>query len=178
MGPATGSVRFEQRWRSRIGASVNAATPLIIDDLIFLSSSYGTGAVTLRVSDNQLTELWASDDVMSNHYATAVHHDGYLYGFHGRQEYSPSFRAVELRTGRVRWSEDRFGAGTVTLVGDRLLIMRETGELLIAEASPDAFRPVASAQVIDAPVRAYPALANGYLYVRNTNTLICLDLRP
>ena len=176
--PATGSVRFEQRWRSRIGASVNAATPLIIDDLIFLSSSYGTGAVTLRVSDNQLTELWASDDVMSNHYATAVHHDGYLYGFHGRQEYSPSFRAVELRTGRVRWSEDRFGAGTVTLVGDRLLIMRETGELLIAEASPDAFRLVASAQVIDAPVRAYPALANGYLYVRNTNTLICLDLRP
>ena len=33
--PATGSVRFQLRWRSRLGASVNAATPLIIDDLIF-----------------------------------------------------------------------------------------------------------------------------------------------
>ncbi len=176
--PATGSVRFQQRWRSRIGASVNAATPLVIDDLIFLSSSYGTGAVTFRVRDNQLTELWTSDDVMSNHYATTVHHDGYLYGFHGRQEYSPSFRAVELATGRVLWSEDRFGSGTVTLVGDRLVIMRESGELMLAEASPDGFRPITSAQVIDAPVRAYPALANGYLYIRNDNTLVCLDLRP
>ena len=74
---------------------------------------------------------------MSNHYATSVYHDGYLYGYHGRQEFNPSFRAVELRTGTVRWSEDRFHAGTVTLAGDRLLILRETGELILADASPD-----------------------------------------
>lgn len=176
--PATGSVRFEMRWRSRLGSSVNAATPLIIDDLIFLSSTYGTGAVTLRVSGNELTRLWASDDAMSNHYANSVYHDGYLYGYHGRQEFNPSFRAVGLRTGRVRWSEDRFRAGTVTLAGDRLLILRETGELILADASPDRFRPIARAQVLDPPVRAYPALANGYLYARNEDTLICLDLRP
>ncbi len=176
--PATGSVRFQLRRRSRLGASVNAATPLIIDDLIFLSATYGTGAVTLRVSGNELTPLWASDDVMSNHYATSVYHDGYLYGYHGRQEYNPSFRAVELRTGTVRWSEDRFHAGTVTLAGDRLLILRETGELILADASPDRFRPIARAQVLDPPVRAYPALANGYLYARNEDTLVCLDLRP
>ena len=176
--PATGSVRFQLRKRSRLGASVNAATPLIIDDLIFLSATYGTGAVTLRVNGNELTPLWASDDVMSNHYATSVYHDGYLYGYHGRQEYNPSFRAVELRTGTVRWSEDRFYAGTVTLAGDRLLILRETGELILADASPDRFRPIARAQVLDPPVRAYPALANGYLYARNEDTLVCLDLRP
>ena len=161
-----------------LGASVNAATPLIIDDLIFLSATYGTGALTLRVSGNELTPLWASDDVMSNHYATSIYHDGYLYGYHGRQEFNPSFRAVELRTGSVRWSEDRFRAGTVTLAGDHLLILRETGELILADPSPDRFRPIARAQILDPTVRAYPALANGYLYARNEDTLVCLDLRP
>ena len=88
-----------------------------------------------------------------------------------------AFRAVELRTGKVRWSEERFRAGSVTLAGDRLLILREGGELVLAAASPDAFRPLARAQVLPAVVRAFPALADGFLYARNENTLVSLDLR-
>jgi hypothetical protein len=60
---------------------------------------------------------------------------------------------------------------------DRLLILRETGELVLAAATPDAFRPIARAQILPATVRAFPALANGLLYARNEKTLICLDLR-
>ena len=177
LDPATGDVRFEQRWRSRLGASVNAATPLVIGDLIFASASYGTGAAVFQTGGRELTSLWSSDDVLSNHYATSVYHDGYLYGFHGRQEYGPSFRAVELRSGDVQWSEDRFMAGSVTLAGDRLVIMRESGELVLAAAAPDAFSPLARAQILPPVVRAYPALAGGLLYVRNTDTLVCVDLR-
>ena len=177
LDPATGAVRFEQRWRSRLGASVNAATPLVIGDLIFASASYGTGAAVFEAGGPELAALWSSDDALSNHYATSVHRDGYLYGFHGRQEYGPSFRAVELRTGAVQWSKDRFMAGSVTLAGDRLVIMRETGELVIAAATPDAFTPLARAQVLPPVVRAFPALADGRLYVRNGDTLVCVDLR-
>jgi outer membrane protein assembly factor BamB len=177
LDPATGRVQFQRRWRARQSASVNAATPLVIGDLIFISAEYGPGAATLRLDGTTLSELWASDDVLSNHYATSVHSDGILYGFHGRQEYGPSFRAVELRIGKVRWSQDQFHAGSVTLAGDRLVIVRETGELIIAPASPDAFRPTARAQILPATVRAFPALADGLLYVRNEKTLVCLDLR-
>ena len=177
LDPASGRILFERRWRSRLRSSVNAATPLVDDDVVFVSATYGTGASTLRVNGTELEELWSSDDVMSNHYATSVARDGYLYGFHGRQEYNPSFRAVELRTGEVQWSVDAFRAGTVTLAGDRLVIVRETGELLIAEASPEAFTPLASTQILPPVIRAYPALAHGRLYVRNEDTLVCLDLR-
>lgn len=177
LDPATGQVQFQRRWRARQAASVNAATPLVIGDLIFVSSEYGPGAAVLRVDGSTVTELWASDDVLSNHYSTSVYRDGYLYGFHGRQEFGPSFRAVELRTGKVRWSQDQFHAGSVMLARDRLLILRETGELILAEASPGAFRPLARAQVLPAPVRAFPALADGLLYARNDKTLVCLDLR-
>lgn len=177
LDPATGAVRFERRWRSRLGASVNAATPLVLGDRVFISSSYGTGAALLRVEGGTLTEEWTGDDSMTNHYATAVERDGVLYGFHGRQEYSPGLRAVDARSGEVRWSEDRFGAGTVTLAGDRLVILRESGELLLAEATPDAFRPLASAPILPGVVRAYPALADGRLYARNADTLVAVDLR-
>jgi outer membrane protein assembly factor BamB len=177
LDPATGSALFQRPWRSRSASSVNAATPLVIGDIIFASATYETGALALRLSGGQLTELWSSDDVMSNHYATTVYHDGHLYGYHGRQEFNPSFRAVELATGKVKWSVDRYRAGSVTLVGDRLLIARETGELVLAPASPDAFKPLAQARVLRGTLRALPAVSDGFVYLRNENTLVCLDLR-
>jgi outer membrane protein assembly factor BamB len=179
LDPATGAVQFQRRWRARLAASVNAATPLVIGDLIFVSAEYGPGAAVLRVSGSTLSALWASDEVLSNHYATSVHHDGYLYGFHGRQEFGPSLRAVELKTGAVKWSLEQFRAGSITLVNDRLLILRESGELMLAPATPQAFKPMARAQVLQGSVaRPYPALADGILYARNENTLVAVDLRP
>ena len=177
LDPATGVVQFQKRWRARQNASVNAATPIVLGDLIFISAEYGPGAVALRLEGTMLTELWNSNDALSNHYATSVLHDGVLFGFHGRQEYGPSFRAVEFKTGRVRWSQDRFMAGSVILAGDRLLILRENGELILAPASPDVFKPIARVRVLPETVRAFPALANGLLYARNEKTLVCLDLR-
>jgi outer membrane protein assembly factor BamB len=175
--PASGEILFQFPWRARSQASVNAATPLVIGDLIFLSASYGTGAVMLRVNGSQLEKLWSGDDSLSNHYSTSVYHDGHLYGYHGRQEYGQGFRAVELRTGKVRWSEDSFGAGTVTRAGGRLLLMRENGELLMIRAAPERFEVLSRAQILPGTVRAYPALANGLFYVRSGNTLVCVSLR-
>ncbi len=177
LDPTNGSVQFQRIWRARQASSVNVATPLVIGDLIFVSAEYGPGAGVLRLEGKSLTELWASDEVLTNHYATSVYYEGILYGFHGRQEFGPSFRAVELATGKVQWSEDQFRAGTVTLVGDRLLILRENGEMVLAEASPDGFKTLARSQILRPTIRAYPAIADGFLYVRNENTLECLDLR-
>jgi outer membrane protein assembly factor BamB len=182
LDPDTGKVQFQKRWRALQAASVNAATPLIINDpagdLIFVSAEYGPGAGVFRINGANLVPFWTSDEVLNHHYATSVYRDGILYGFHGRQEFGQSFRAVELRTGKVRWSQERFLAGSVMLAGDRLLIMRETGELVLAAASPDAFRPLARAQVLPAVVRAFPALADGLFYIRNEKEMVCLDLRP
>lgn len=181
LDPATGKVQFQKRWRALQAASVNAATPIVVNDpagdLIFVSAEYGPGAGVFRVDGANLAPLWTSDDVLTNHYSTSIYRDGILYGFHGRQEFGQSLRAVELRTGKVRWSQERFLAGSMILAGDRLLILRETGELVLAAATPDAFRPIARAQILPATVRAFPALANGLLYARNEKTLICLDLR-
>ena len=86
-------------------------------------------------------------------------------------------RCIEFKTGKVRWNVDGFGAGTVTLAGDKLLLVREGGELVLAAVSPSAFRQISAAKVLPPTVRAYPAIANGRIYVRNEKTLVCVNLK-
>lgn len=101
LDPANGSVRYQFRWRARMAASVSAAAPIVIKDQVFLSASYGTGAILLQVANNAVKPVWSGDESMSNHYSTSVYRDGYLYGFEGRQEFGQSLRCVELATGKV-----------------------------------------------------------------------------
>ena len=176
LDPANGKIAFEFPWTPQIHASVSAATPLLIGDLIFISASYGAGAALLRFHPNGPERVWSGDDILSNHYATSVHHEGFLYGFDGRQEQGCNLRCVELKTGKARWSQDAFGAGAILLAGDQLLVLTEKGKLVRAPASPAGFKPNAQAQVLPFVVRAYPALANGFLYARSKDQLVCLDL--
>src|SRR6266568_1663980 len=177
LDPASGKVLFRYPWRPPMSASVSAATPLVIGDLIFLSASYGTGAILLRFNQAKPEMIWSGDDILSNHYATSVHHDGFLYGFDGRQEQSCNLRCIELKTGHIRWSRDGFGAGTVLLAGNQLLVLTEKGELIRALAEPKEFKPNGRAQILPFFARAYPALADGLFYARSKDQLVCVDLR-
>jgi outer membrane protein assembly factor BamB len=180
VNPADGKIQFQYPWKPPEFASVSTATPLVDDDLIFISASYGTGAILLRVKDNGVEKVWSADRVLSNHYATSVLRDDFLYGIDGRTDPGfrpgPSLRCVELKTGKIRWKDDTVGAATVTLAGDQLLLVTERGELIRAAANPDGFKPNARAEVLPNHVRAYPALADGFLYARSQNKLFCLDL--
>jgi outer membrane protein assembly factor BamB len=176
LDPSNGQVRFSFPWRSRSSASVNASTPLVIGNQVFVSASYGTGAILFDVNGNAYSKIWSNDDTMSNHYSTCVYRDGFLYGFHGRQEEGQALRCVQLRTAKVMWDVDSYGAGTVTLAGNRLFILRENGELVMAPASPDGFHPTAHARILKV-VRAYPAIADGLLYARDEHTLVCVRLK-
>ena len=182
VNPSNGAVYFDFPWRSRDNNSVSAATPVVSGDVIFLTASYGTGAVLLRVENGGARTIWSGDEVLSCHYATPVLHDGYLYGVDGRADPGmqprPSLRCVELQTGKVCWSQDDFGAATATLAGGQLFVLTEQGELLRAPVNPKSFRIAARAQILPEGVRAYPALADGCLYARARNALVCVDLRP
>jgi outer membrane protein assembly factor BamB len=175
--PERGEVVHEFPWRPRINASVNAAAPVVLGDRIFLSTSYGRGAVLLDASASKLERVWDSDESLSSHYAPVLHRQGYLYGWHGRQEYGPELRCVEAASGAVKWSAKLAAGGAAILAGSRLILMHENGELALAEASPEGFRELARAEILPATVRALPALAAGRLYARNPRSLVCVDLR-
>ena len=174
---ADGKVVFRHAWQPPMSASVSAATPLVISDQIFISASYGTGASLLRFRESAPEVIWSRDEVLSAHYATAVLHEGFLYGFDGRQEQGCELRCVELKTGKVQWSESGLKAGIVTLANDQLLVLTERGELIQTPASPAGFKPSQRAQILPFVARAHPALADGYFYARSKDKLVCVDLR-
>jgi hypothetical protein len=154
---------------------------LVGGDQIFISACYDKGATLLRFKEGGPQQIWSSEAALSSHYATAVHRDGFLYGFDGRAdpgfEPGPSLRCVELATGKVRWSEPSLKPGTVTLAGEELLVLTGQGELLKAAATPNGFKPSARAQILGLEVRAHPALADGMFYARSKEKLVCVDLR-
>jgi outer membrane protein assembly factor BamB len=177
LDPQNGRVRYSKRWRSRMNASVNAATPLVADDSVFISSSYNTGAILLRVRTQGVEEIWHNDESMSNHYNTCIHHAGHLYGFDGRQEEGARFRCVELKTGKVRWTVDGFGCGSMVLAEGKLIILTENGDLALAEATPESYKEKARSRVLTKPCRSEIALANGRLFARDGKKLVCWNLK-
>jgi outer membrane protein assembly factor BamB len=178
LDPATGKVRYQKRWRSRSDASVNAATPLAIGDLLFFSSSYETGALLLKVGAKDVAEVWSNDDSMSNHFSTCVVYNDHLYGFHGRQETGAALRCAALKTGKVMWTQDRHGCGSMVLAGNHAFVLTEDGDLVSVELTPEAYREKARAAVlVNRPIRAQPALADGKLFIRDAKRLLCLNVQ-
>jgi outer membrane protein assembly factor BamB len=175
--PANGAVRFSKQWRARIDASVNAATPIIVGDQLFVSASYGTGALLARIKKDKLEEVWSNDETMSCHYDTPVYHDGYLYGFDGREESGAVLRCVELKTAKMKWEKKGFGTGSMIVADGNLILMSENGELVLLGATPEKYDEKSKAAVLTGPVRAYMALANGRLYARDNKKLVCWNLK-
>ena len=178
LNPKSGDVLFQKKWRARYDASVNAATPLIIGDQAFFSTSYETGALLLKLKANGADEIWTDENVMSNHYNTCVYLDGHLYGFDGRQEAGPSLRCVELKTKKVKWDVEKFGCGTMIAADGMLIVLTEKGNLHLVKATPAAFRELAQVRLLEAgPCRAQIALASGRLYARDQKKLVCVELK-
>jgi outer membrane protein assembly factor BamB len=178
LDPANGKIFFQYPFGPTERSSVTAATPLVNGDLVFLSGCYGAGSTALRIQKEKPTKVWASEEAMLNHYATCVHRDNLLFGFDGRQEQRPAFACIDWNTGKQLWRKDGFGAGAVAMAGDRLLILLETGELVLAEATGAEYKELQRAQVVGSGGRAYPALADGFCYARGKDKLVRLDLRP
>ncbi len=178
INPVDGNIDFQQRWRSRIHASVNAAAPLVVADQIFITSSYNTGALVMKSTKDGYKKIWSNDTSLSSQYASVMHKDGFLYGTHGRADIPPipALRCVELATGKIKWSEDRFGDCQMILCGDRLTALMEDGELVLGQVSPNGWKEISRAQVVGLDARRQPALADGRLYVRSKNQISCLEV--
>ncbi|MFM8479344.1 MAG: hypothetical protein ACKOEO_26440, partial [Planctomycetaceae bacterium] len=73
-----------------------------------------------------------------------------------------------------------FDYGTLLRVGDELLILTSGGELIRAAADPSAYRETQRAKILAATDSGYrlPAISNGRLFVRDDNTLKCLEVGP
>ena len=179
LDPETGKTNWQLPTRRQSSGNVYAASPIPFGDSIFLSGWYGLGADLLRVKDGQPKVVWHKDDVVSTHYANAIIHDNYLYGFHGHawERGGPTLRCADLATGKVLWERPQGGSGTIVQCGKNLLILFDSGELQLVEANPKEFKVKARMQAVGRVTRSYPAIADGFVYIKGPKKLVCVDLR-
>lgn len=180
--PVSGKQRGYAPWRAKKLYSVNAATPVVVGDRIFITEGYRIGGHLLRAGDSRLTTLWKDaprERSIASHWGTPVHHEGVLYGSHGESRGSAELRAVRLDDGEVLWKVPGLSRTTAIVVDGHLIVLSEEGRLLVAPASAEGFEPISdlSPEGLDYPAWNAPALANGRLYVRGKDRLFCYDLR-
>jgi outer membrane protein assembly factor BamB len=174
----TGAVKHTLRHRSRIDASVNAATPLVWKGEVLLTAQYGAGAVLLKLNGDKPEEVWANDTSLSCQYDTPVRVGDFLYGVHGRQDTGAAHLVcVEWKTGKVRWKQERFGVAHLIAVDGGILALTEDGESVRFDASEKGYTERARATVLGGLTRAAPALADGRLLLRNETKLVSVMLK-
>jgi outer membrane protein assembly factor BamB len=155
---------------------VNVGDPLVVGDTVFIASNYGTGCALFRIGDRSLTSLWSRKEVLS-HFSSAVYVDGYYYcnsGFAG--EGAGSFFCLNAKDGSIAWKQD-LGVGSVLGAGSRLLLTLETGDLVVAQASPKGYTEIARAvKVVPRLCWTAPVLVGGRVYLRgDKGNVICVD---
>ena len=165
-----GSELWRFPWKTSYG--VNASTPIIQGDAIFLSTGYGFGCARLKASSTGVQEVWRNKN-MRNHANSCVLVDGFLYGYDESE-----LKCLDWQTGEVKWGTKAYGKGSLITADGKLILYGQSGKLGLAEATPAAFKELCSFQALTGKdTWASPVLANGRLYVRSLDKMLALDVR-
>jgi outer membrane protein assembly factor BamB len=171
IGLPDGKMLWEYPWKTQY--NMNAASPLVVGEYVFVSSDYDHGCAVLRVEGNAAKPVYfkKGKNGLKTKHSTAVHRDGFVYGFDGAV-----LKCMNLREGTFvpEW-EAGGGVGTVTLVGDKLLVQFQGGGLHLYDADPKELTPRGSVEATGGNSWATPAVLNGRIYTRDAGSVVCVD---
>ena len=205
MDPKTGAVDFEYPFRSRTFASVNAASPTLGDNWVFLSSSYGVGSHGVSLlKDGGHEQRWKNRR-LGLQFANAVLQGGHLYAVDGVPDRAGALVCLDPATGEALqrtdlvWDQELeiegvkrtvslgAGEGSLTYADGAFLCLGDNGHLLWLDATPKGTKVLARTWLFRARECWTPlVISKGLLYACQNNRerwggkpsrLICYDLR-
>lgn len=176
---------------------IGIATPVVHQDLLLVSDAH-QGTILLRLAHQKpgVEKVWhrKSKEVPGGKAlhclnSTPLIQGQHVYGADGRG----ILRCLRLDTGEHLWEdktavpEDKFATIHLVRNGDRTWMFNERGELIISHLTPDGFREISRAKLIE-PTRdqnpgrrggvtwSHPAFAYRHVFARNDKELVCADL--
>ena len=200
--PHTGKVDFQYPWRSDLLESVNASTPVVVGDEVFISETYQIGSSLLKVRPGGYDVVWkdakrSRDPSFKAHWNTPVYVNGYLYGAHGRNapDRDTGLRCIEWKTGKIMWHEETYDRSSLLYVDGHFINQGEFGELQLLKVNPQRLEVVSKLvlrregpgndpddggplRLLRKPCWAAPILSHGLLYVRGDDRVVCLEVIP
>jgi outer membrane protein assembly factor BamB len=186
VGIAAADGQFLWRYDKANGNGINCTTPLFYDGMVFATAAYGAGGGLVKLTKDgngapKAEEVWFSRR-MQNHHGGVVVFDGCLYGANGGLG-GGALICLDFKTGEVLWDErntHRASKGSITLADGRLYYRTEEGPILLIEPSRKEFIERGRFEQPDrsnSPAWSHPVIANGKLYVRDQDVLLCYDIK-
>jgi outer membrane protein assembly factor BamB len=163
------------------GSPANIPSPIEHDGSVYSATGRaGGGLAKIKPSPEGFTaeEVYFSQ-TLPKAIGGVVLVDGHMYGTSG------GLMCVDFKSGEVQWENRSVGAGGVLYADGRLYVFGENNrEVALVEATPKEYREHGKFTPPGEPQRpdkgkawAYPAVANGRLYLRDQNMLWCYDVR-
>lgn len=171
--PSTGELLWKQTWPA---AECSAQPTPLPGDKLLISTAYGIGSKLFQVSKGNPSEelnvnlLWETIQFKVK-FSTIIYHHGYLYGLD-----DGIFACINAEDGKRKWKRGRYGHGQTLLISDILLVLTESGDLVLLEPNPEQHKELARFQAINGQTWNNPALVGNYLLVRNNREAACYRL--
>ena len=174
VSPDRGALLWEFPWSK--GSNVAAQPVPVSDHRVFVSTGDGAGGALIEVArdGDRLTarEVWRTPR-MKNDFSSSVHHDGFIYGLD-----SGILACIDAANGDLQWKAGRYGNGQVLLASGHLVMTTEEGDVVLVRATSAGHQEVAKVPAVEGRTWNHPALADGFLLVRNATQMAAFDLRP
>ncbi|MEM7587827.1 MAG: PQQ-binding-like beta-propeller repeat protein [Acidobacteriota bacterium] len=175
LAPETGEVLWQHQHTEGEGRGFTAAQPVTVGETgILLIGGRETALFQVDKNGEEYTveEVWRSRALRSQgNFATPVPYEGYLYGFSG------SFlTCVNAATGEMVWKSRPPGIGNLVLIDGYLVILVRSGEIVVAEATPEGYEEVSRIQALERGYFTRPSFAGGTVYVRNLTDISAIGV--
>ena len=174
--PETGEVLFQHRHTEGDGRAFRATQPVPVGDGgVFLID--GSESALFQVHKNSegytVKEVWRSRALRSRgNFATPVPYEGYIYGFNGN-----FLTCVDAATGEMVWRSRPPGVGNLMLIDGHLVILIRSGEIVVAEATPEGYVEVSRVHALERGYFTRPSFAAGKVYVRNLTDISAIGVK-
>lgn len=155
-------------------------TPMHKDGLLFATTGQGKGGVArLTVENGKVTakQIWLTVETTSQIGGYLLVGD-HLYGTTGRGG-TGQLQCVELATGKVTWKNPSVGPASLCVVDGLLYVRGTDGTVALVEANHREYKELGRLTQPDRskkPAWPYPVVANGQLYLRDMDVLLCYDI--
>ena len=175
LDPDAGTLLWDFPWTTEFG--INSAQPLIVSqDTFFISAGYGHGSALVEIKPSSpgyaARPVWQNTS-MKNKFGSSVLYQGHIYGMD-----EAILSCVDVTSGERMWKGGRYGYGQLLLAGGSLIILSEQGQLALVKASPEKYFEVSGFPALEGKTWNNPAIAEGYLLVRNTTEMACFRIAP
>ncbi|MDG2391133.1 MAG: PQQ-like beta-propeller repeat protein [Planctomycetaceae bacterium] len=172
--PKTGKVLWVAE---RQGKTAVIPTPVVHDNVVFVTSGYGVGCNAFRVTkegDSWKTEELYANKGIANHHGGVVLLDGHVFG-----STNGAFRCLDLSSGELAFEGRSVGKGATIYADGYLYLRAEKGPVALIKATSKGLEEVSRFDQPDRSKRnawAHPVVANGKLYLRDQDILLCYDI--